>query len=244
MKVVVVIPTYNEADSIEKVIHLIRQTTDVEVLIVDDESPDGTADLAEAVGEGIGGVTVLRRTGERGFAASFKDGFTWALNDGADVVMQMDADLSHDPAQIPDLLAAIEASDGVIGSRYIPGGSIPQWSLSRRLLSRWGNRYAGMMLGYPLKDMTSGYRAWRAGTLRALDYETVDCNGYSFQLGMVRRALGVGARVTEVPIRFVDRETGDSKMSSSIVVEAMILVTRWGLVDRLHRLRRKATARF
>ncbi|HWE54204.1 MAG TPA: polyprenol monophosphomannose synthase [Acidimicrobiales bacterium] len=237
MKVVVVIPTYNESDSIEKVIRLIRRAADVGVLIVDDASPDGTADLAEKVGGEIGGVTVLRRTGVRGFAASFKDGFTEALEQGADVVMQMDADLQHDPFQIPDFLAAIEHSDAVLGSRYIPGGSIPQWSLSRRLLSRWGNIYAGLMLGYPLKDMTSGYRAWRADTLKSLDYATVDSNGYSFQLGMVRRAIGVGARVTEVPIRFIDRELGESKMSTSIVVEAMILVTRWGVVGRLQRLR-------
>jgi dolichol-phosphate mannosyltransferase len=200
------------------------------VLVVDDGSPDGTADIAEKVGSQLGEVEVMRRDAPKGLGDAYRAGFAWGLDHGAEVLFEMDSDLSHDPGALPTLLAAVAHSDLVIGSRYIPGGSIPQWGLHRRLLSRGGNVYSALMLGVPVKDMTSGFRAYRADLLRTMDLDTVRADGYGFQIEMTYRAAQRGARISEVPIRFIDRELGQSKMSSRIVVEALRLVTKWGTV--------------
>jgi dolichol-phosphate mannosyltransferase len=243
MNTLVVLPTYNEVHTIEQVLRRIQAATpDVETLVVDDSSPDGTADLAEKVAEDLGTVYVLRRETRYGLGAAYRAGFAWGLEHGADVLVEMDADLSHDPAALPTLLAGMVTHDLVIGSRYMPGGSIPQWSLPRRLLSRGGNWYSALMLGVKIRDLTSGYRALRADLVRSLDMDTVRADGYGFQIEVAYRAAQAGARVQEVPIRFVDRELGVSKMSGAIVVEALMLVTRLGLSRMWRRLRRPAAA--
>lgn len=240
METLVVLPTYNEAETIEEVLRRTRAALpDTAVLVVDDGSPDGTADIAEKVGSELGGVDVMRRSSPQGLGDAYRAGFAWGLEHGAGVLFEMDSDLSHDPGALPSLLAAIEHNDLVIGSRYVPGGSIPQWGLHRRLLSRGGNMYSALMLGVPVKDMTSGFRAYRADLLRHMDLDSVRADGYGFQIEMTYRAAQRGARITEVPIRFIDRELGQSKMSSAIVVEALRLVTRWGVA----RLVRSGVAR-
>ncbi len=229
MKTLVVLPTYNEAATIEEVLRRTRAAVaDASVLVVDDGSPDGTADLAAKLGIELGSVDVLRRPARRGLGDAYRAGFAWGLDRGAEALVEMDSDLSHDPAALPALLGALDHSDLVIGSRYVPGGSIPQWGLHRRLLSKGGNVYSSLMLGVPVRDMTSGFRAYRADLLQKMDLDTVRADGYGFQIEMAYRAATAGARITEVPIRFVDREAGQSKMSSHIVVEALGLVTRWG----------------
>jgi len=234
-RVLIVLPTYEEAANIEHVLWRIRGSVpDASVLVVDDGSPDGTADLAEAAGEVLGNISVLRRDGKSGLGAAYRDGFRWAMAAGFDVLVEMDADLSHDPAALPSLLGAIaEGADLSIGSRYVPGGTIPKWSWRRRMLSRWGNRYAGVMLGIDVRDATSGFRAYRSDVVAALDLETVRADGYGFQIEMAYRVALAGGTITEVPIAFVDREKGESKMCGRIVVEALALVTRWGLARRL-----------
>ena len=230
MDTLVVLPTYNEAQTIETVLRRTRAAVpDASILVVDDGSPDGTADLAEKVGAELGQVDVMRRTAPKGLGDAYRAGFNWGLERGAEVLCEMDSDLSHDPAALPSLLAAVEHADLVIGSRYVPGGSIPQWGLHRRLLSRGGNIYSAIMLGTPVKDMTAGFRAYRSSLLRAMDLDAVQADGYGFQIEMTYRAAQLGARIVEVPISFVERELGQSKMSSDIVVEAMRLVTLWGL---------------
>lgn len=230
MNTLVVLPTYNEAETIEEVLRRTRAAVEhASILVVDDGSPDGTAELAEKVAEELGSITVLQRGARQGLGDAYRAGFAWGLARGADALVEMDSDLSHDPASLPRLLAALDRSDLVVGSRYIPGGSIPQWGLHRRLLSRGGNAYSSLMLGVPVRDMTSGFRVYRAGLLRRMDLDSVRADGYGFQIEMTYRAAEAGARITEVPIRFVDREAGQSKMSSAIVMEALALVTRWGL---------------
>lgn len=233
MRAAIVIPTYEEARNIAVVLPLVRAAVpDADVVVVDDASPDGTADLAEKVGAESGGVTVLRRTGPRGFGAACRAGFAWALERDYDVVVGMDADLSHDPAALPALLQGIEdGADLVVGSRYVPGGAIPKWPVHRRALSRGGNRYATAVLRLPLSDATSGYRAYRSSALRAIHLHAVRANGYGFLIEMVYRVARQGGRITEVPIVFLDRERDGSKMSGRIVAEAMALVTLWGLRD-------------
>lgn len=238
MRAAIVLPTYQEAGNIAVVLPRIRAAAPgAQVLVVDDGSPDGTADLAESVGREAGGITVLRRTGPRGFGAACRAGFTWALDQGYDAVVGMDADLSHDPAALPSLLAAVEGgADLAVGSRYVPGGAIPNWPVHRRALSRFGNRYATALLRLPLSDATSGYRAYRATMLRRIDLDGQRANGYGFLIEMVYRVAQKGGTVAEVPIVFVDRERDGSKMSGRIVVEAMALVTLWGLRDLGRRL--------
>jgi dolichol-phosphate mannosyltransferase len=230
MNVLVVLPTFNEAQTIEEVLRQTRAALpDASVLVVDDGSPDGTADIAEKTGADLGQIDVMRRSAPKGLGDAYRAGFAWGLERGAELLIEMDSDLSHDPAALPSLVAAVDRSDLVIGSRYVPGGSIPQWGLHRRMLSRGGNVYSAVMLGVPVKDMTSGFRTYRADLLRRMELETVRADGYGFQIEMTYRAARQGARITEVPIRFVDRELGESKMSSAIVVEALRLVTWWGL---------------
>jgi dolichol-phosphate mannosyltransferase len=238
MRVLVVLPTYNEAATIEEVLRRARQAwPEGRVLVVDDGSPDGTADLAEKVGEAIGGIDVMRRDQRRGLGDAYRAGFARGMHEGADALVEMDSDLSHDPGALPSLITPLGDHDLVIGSRYVPGGSIPNWRLHRRLLSRFGNVYSSMMLGVPVRDMTSGFRIYRADLLRAMEIETVRADGYGFQIEMTYRAAQVNARIAEVPISFVDREMGKSKMSGGIVVEALLLVTRWGVSRLVSRVR-------
>jgi dolichol-phosphate mannosyltransferase len=229
--VLVVLPTYNEAGNIENVLERVRNAVpDASILVVDDNSPDDTADLAEKTGARVGNVVVLRRPGKSGLGSAYRDGFRWGLERGFDALVQMDSDLSHDPDALPSLIAPL--SDGcelVIGSRYVPGGAIPDWSLPRRLLSRSGNFYAGALLGVNVKDSTAGFRAYAAPLLHRIDLATIRADSYGFQIEMTYRSLQAGATVREVPIRFVDRALGTSKMSAFTVVEALGLVTWWGL---------------
>ncbi|HEX5267205.1 MAG TPA: polyprenol monophosphomannose synthase [Acidimicrobiales bacterium] len=230
MRPLVVLPTYNEAGNVPQVLPRIRAAVpDAEILVVDDNSPDGTAELVETVAAGLGGIQVLRRPGKSGIGNAYRAGFRWGLERGFDAFVEMDADLSHDPAQLPDLLGGLAGADLVIGSRYVPGGSIPNWAPHRRLLSEAGNRYAAVALGMRVRDLTSGFRAYSAATLQDLDLDRIRADGYGFQIEMAFRAHRRGRLVTEVPIRFVDRVEGQSKMSMRIVVEALLLVTLWGV---------------
>jgi dolichol-phosphate mannosyltransferase len=238
VRAAIVIPTYQEAGNMAVLLPRVRAAApDADVLVVDDDSPDGTADLAEKLGVELGRITVLRRDGARGFGAAVRAGFAWALERDYDAVLGMDADLSHDPGALPSLLRALEnGADMVVGSRYVPGGAIPSWPAHRRALSRWGNRYATVLLRLPVSDATSGYRAYRAPALRAVDFHRVRANGYGFLIEMVYRVTRSGGRLAEVPIRFEDRARGGSKMSGRIVVEAMALVTLWGARDVVRRV--------
>jgi dolichol-phosphate mannosyltransferase len=224
--VLVVVPTLDEADNVELLLRSIRTAAPrVDVLVVDDASPDGTADIAEALGHELGSVTVVRRVGERGLGAAYRDGFQFGLARGYDAIVEMDADLSHDPATIPALLAALDAgADLAIGTRYINGGATPGWPLHRRLLSRAGGEYARRLLHLPSHDPTSGFRAFRAGLLRECELTTVGAQGFAFQLEMLHRATRLGARVVEVPIVFRDRTAGESKLSGAIAQEALRMV--------------------
>lgn len=240
MRALVVLPTYQEAANIEEVLRRAHDAApSLCFLVVDDNSPDGTADIAEKVGIEIGSVEVMRRPAKSGLGSAYRDGFRRGLVEGFDILIEMDSDLSHDPAALPSLISGIEAgADLVIGSRYVPGGSIPDWTWHRRALSRWGNRYASRVLGIEVSDATSGYRAYRSELMAELDFHDVKADGYGFQIEMAYRVLGAGGRVAEVPIAFVDRTRGTSKMSSRIVVEALFLVTWWGIRDRLLRIGR------
>lgn len=230
MLTLVVLPTFNEAESIEEVLRRTRAAVpDASILVVDDGSPDGTGDLADKVGTELGQIEVMRRDAPRGLGDAYRAGFAKGLADGFEVLVEMDSDLSHDPAALPALLKAVENHDLVIGSRYVQGGSIPQWAAHRRLLSRAGNVYSARLLGVPVRDMTSGFRAYRASLLRTMELDTVKADGYGFQIEMTYRAAQRDARIAEVPIRFVDREAGVSKMSSQIILEALGLVTWWGI---------------
>jgi len=241
VKVWVTVPTLDEADNLDALISRLRAAVDgVHILIVDDGSTDGTADKAEALGAELGGIEVLRRPKKMGLGSAYRAGHAIGMARGYDVMVQIDADLSHDPAALPDLLAAVErGADLAIGSRYVPGGSVPNWPKRRLWLSVGGNRYAGFVLGMPVRDSTAGYRAYRASILRAMDFESTHSTGYAFQIEMTYRARAAGGRIDEVPIAFTDRVRGTSKMSTRIVVEAMTLVTMWGVRDRVFRRRRR-----
>lgn len=234
MRALVVLPTFQEAANIAHVLARVRAAApDVDVLVVDDSSPDGTADIAKKVATELGSIDVTLRPRKDGLGSAYRLGFEEGLRRGYDVLVEMDADLSHDPADLPRLLHALEGADLVIGSRYVPGGSIPRWTWRRRALSRWGNRYAAAVLGLRVSDSTSGFRAYRASVLAELDLTSVRADGYGFQIEMAYRVANAGGRVVEIPIAFVDREEGDSKMSGTIIVEALVLVTWWGLRDRI-----------
>lgn len=235
MRTLVVIPTFNEAENIGEAIERVRVAAPTaNVLVVDDNSPDGTADIADDIGGRLGGVDVLRRSGKQGLGSAYRAGFAWGADEGFDVMVEMDADLSHDPAELPTLLGCIDdGADLAIGSRYVPGGSIPEWAWHRKALSRWGNRYASAMLRLSVADATAGYRAYRSTLLARLDLPTVRADGYGFQIEMTYRSAAQGARIDEVPIAFTDRTRGTSKMSSRIIVEALVLVSLWGVRDRL-----------
>jgi dolichol-phosphate mannosyltransferase len=240
VSVLVIIPTYDEAENIADVIGRVRRAVpDAHVLVVDDNSPDGTAELAEAAGEEVGGVDVLRRAEKGGLGPAYRAGFAWGLDRGYTVLVEMDADLSHDPEALPDLLAAVaDGADLAIGSRYVEGGAVPGWPRHRLAISRLGNTYVHLALGIRLRDATAGYRAYTADALRSLDLGNITTYGYGFQVEMAYSLIRSGHTVVEVPITFRDRIRGTSKMSLGIVGEALRLVTWWGFRDRvLHRRR-------
>jgi dolichol-phosphate mannosyltransferase len=243
MRPLVVIPTYNESENIERMLQRIHECLpDAGVLVVDDGSPDGTADLVKVVAAQLPDVHVLVRASKSGLGSAYRAGFAWGLERGYDVFIEIDADFSHDPAALPTLIAPLdEGFDVVIGSRYVEGGSIPNWAWHRHLLSRGGNAYASAVLGLGVSDATAGYRAYSAGILRKLDLDRIRAEGYGFQIEMTYRVAQHGATITEVPISFVDRAAGESKMSSFIVFEALGLVTWWGLGRIVHGARRVST---
>ncbi len=238
MRPLVVIPTYNESENIERMLRRIHECLpSAGVLVVDDGSPDGTADLVRAAAAELPDLHLLARAGKSGLGSAYRAGFAWGLERGYDAFVEIDADFSHDPAALPSLVEPLENGfDVSIGSRYVEGGSIPNWAWHRHLLSRGGNIYASKVLGLGVADSTAGYRAYSARILRRLDLEAVRAEGYGFQIEMTYRASQHGAAITEVPISFVDRAAGDSKMSSIIVIEALGLVTWWGLGRVAHAL--------
>lgn len=227
-RVTVVIPTYNERENLPDISKAVT-VHGYELLVVDDASPDGTGDLADRLATEDPRISVLHRSSKEGLGPAYAAGFDRALEDGADIVIEMDADFSHDPADLPRMVDAIgEGADLAIGSRYVPGGSTPDWPFTRRVISKGGNLYARVMLGIPTRDATAGFRAFRAGALRSLPYREAQSSGYAFQVEMAMRAHERGLNVVEVPIRFLDRTRGTSKMGTGIVIEAMRLVTVWG----------------
>ena len=245
MRTLVVLPTYQEAANVAIVLERLRELVpEAHVLVVDDNSPDGTADIAGAVATRAGGIEVLRRPGKSGLRTAYCAGFSLALSQGYGVVVQMDADLSHDPAALPELLDALDTGvDLVLGSRYVPRGEIPDWSRWRRALSRWGNRYAATVLGLDVLDATSGFRVYRADALRRIDLASLRAEGYAFQIEMTYRLAAGGGTIVERPIRFTERAQGSSKLSARIIGEALVLVTWWGGRDRLLGLFRRTAAR-
>ena len=230
MRALVVLPTYNEILNIEPMLRTIREVVPAcDVLVVDDASPDGTADLAATVASELGQVDILRRDAKSGLGGAYRAGFSWGLERGYDHFVEIDCDFSHDPHALPTLLDAAKLNDVVIGSRYVPGGHIPRWSFSRRMLSRGGNQYANVVLGLGVADSTAGYRVYSRSALEKIDFRSVTADGYGFQIEMTYRAKRAGASIVEVPIAFTDRALGVSKMSGAIVAEALWLVTRWAL---------------
>jgi dolichol-phosphate mannosyltransferase len=233
----VVIPTYDEAENIEAIAAAVR-AHGMRLLIVDDGSPDGTGEIADRLAASDEAISVLHRSEKRGLGPAYEAGFTWGLENGADIICEMDADFSHDPSDLPRLVEEVEAgADLAIGSRYVAGGGVENWPWHRRALSRGGNIYAGFMLGTNIRDMTAGFRAFRAEALRKLDYNDCEASGYGFQVEMAWAASASGLDVCEVPIVFRDRTRGTSKMGMGIALEAMFLVTKWGF-NRI--VRRKA----
>ena len=236
MLVAVVLPTYNESENIARLLTQLRQILpESQLYVVDDNSPDGTGDIAEQCAVELGGIEVLHRPGKQGLGSAYRHGFAYVISQGVDVVVSMDVDFSHNPLSIPAMLAAIESgSDAVIGSRYVSGGGTKNWPIYRRLLSRWGNLYTAAVLGVSVRDCTSGFRAYRASALAGIAPETTKAEGYAFLSELVVRLSRRGMKISEVPILFVDRENGTSKMSGRIIAESMLLVTRWGVAHRLN----------
>ena len=242
MRVTVVVPTYNEADNIETLLRAVRLAMPrASVLVVDDASPDGTAARAVAVHDELGGIEVLHRTSKGGLGAAYRAGLRHAISAGAEICVQMDADLSHDPDLLPALVGIVEfGADLAIGSRYVPGGITLNWPRRRRWVSRWGNRYAAGALGLAVNDVTAGFRAYRSSALERMELDSVQAGGYGFQIEMTYRIVRLGGRVVEFPITFQDRTEGESKFTGSIVREAFGLVIRLWLADFGGRRRRRA----
>lgn len=237
-RVLVVIPTYDEAENLPRIVARVRAAVpDADILVADDNSPDGTGKVADLLAEHDAAVHVLHRRGKEGLGAAYLAGFAWALERDYGVVVEMDADGSHRPEDLPRMLLALEDADLVLGSRWVPGGSVVNWPRRRLLLSRGGNTYARLALGVDIRDITGGYRAFRRHTLEVLDLSEVASQGYCFQVDLAWRAVKAGLTVREVPITFVERELGTSKMSGSIVREALVRVTQWGVSSRLGRRR-------
>lgn len=236
-RVVMVIPTYNEAENLSWIVERIRRAEPgVDILIVDDNSPDGTGRIADDLAAADEAVTVLHRTEKKGLGAAYLQGFGVALQRGYDAVGEMDADGSHQPEQLGRLLTALADADLVIGSRYVPGGSVVNWPRSREWLSRGGNFYVRRLLGVHIKDATAGFRVFRASALRAIDLDSVQSMGYVFQTDLAWRCLQADLTVAEVPIEFIERERGNSKMTGNVAAESLKRITIWGLAQRRHQL--------
>lgn len=237
-RVAVLIPTYNERDTLPVVVERVRrEVPEVDVVVLDDNSPDGTGAVADALAADDPQVHVLHRAGKEGLGAAYLAGFRWALDAGYDAVVEMDADGSHRPEHLPSLLAAAEHADAVIGSRWVKGGSVVNWPLHRKALSVGGNLYVRVLLGMPVHDATAGYRVYRADALRQMGLEDVASQGYCFQTDLTWRAVKEGLTVVEVPITFVEREVGQSKMSRDIMTESLRLITQWGVRHRAQQVR-------
>ncbi|NUR28586.1 MAG: polyprenol monophosphomannose synthase [Catenulispora sp.] len=243
-RVVVVIPTYNEADNVRLITGRVRAAVpDVDILIADDNSPDGTGAIADDLAAADPAIHVMHRKGKEGLGAAYIAGFAWAREHGYDAVVEMDADGSHAPEQLPLLLDALRDADGVIGSRWVSGGSVVNWPMRREILSRGANIYTRLATGMPVKDATGGYRAYRMELLDKIDLGSVASAGYCFQVDITRRAHRAGFTLVEVPIRFAEREHGVSKMSGNIVGEALWRVTVWGAQDRTAAVKRLFTGK-
>jgi dolichol-phosphate mannosyltransferase len=237
-KVVVLIPTYNERENLVPIVTRLRVALPgADVLVLDDSSPDGTGAIADQLAADDGQVRVLHRTKKEGLGKAYLAGFAWALEQGYDVMVEMDADGSHQPEQLPSLLGALAGADVVLGSRWVPGGSVVNWPFRRKFLSVGGNVYVRVLLGMPISDATGGFRAYRASALRTLDLHQVASQGYCFQVDLAWRAIRAGLIVVEVPITFVERTVGDSKMSQDIVNESLKSITMWGARYRLGQAR-------
>lgn len=233
MKTLVILPTYNERANLEGAIAAIfAHCPNVEVLVVDDASPDGTGDVAQNLSRADHRIHVLNRQAKEGLGRAYLAGFDWGLGKGFEYLVEMDADFSHRAEDLPSLLQAATNADLVLGSRWVRGGAVVNWPVSRLMLSRLGNLYARIMLKSRIKDLTAGFRVIRASALNQIDLKTIAAQGYSFQVELAWRFEVAGLRVVEVPITFVERENGVSKMSSAIVREALFLITRWGILGR------------
>ncbi|MFE3903681.1 polyprenol monophosphomannose synthase [Streptomyces sp. NPDC059153] len=242
-RTLVIIPTYNEAENIKPIVSRVRAAVpEADILVADDNSPDGTGKVADELASADDQVQVLHRKGKEGLGAAYLAGFRWGIEHGYGVLVEMDADGSHQPEELPRLLTALKGADLVLGSRWVPGGRVVNWPKSREMISRGGSTYSRLLLGLQTRDVTGGYRAFRAETLEGIGLDRVASQGYCFQVDLARRAIDAGYHVVEVPITFVDREIGDSKMSRDILVEALWRVTSWGVTSRTNRvLGRKAT---
>jgi dolichol-phosphate mannosyltransferase len=239
-RVLVVIPTYNEIDNVGLIVARVRAAVpQAEILVADDNSPDGTGEKADQLAAADSHVHVLHRPRKEGLGAAYVAGFAWARDHGYDAVVEMDADGSHAPEELPKLLDALRSADVVLGSRWVRGGTVVNWPLRRLVLSRGANLYTRVALGMPIKDATGGYRAYRMPVLDKIDIDAVASQGYCFQVDLAYRAYRSGFRLVEVPITFADREHGTSKMSSSVITEAMWRVTVWGTQSKIRALRKK-----
>lgn len=240
-RVLVIVPTYNERDNLPMIARRLRAAVpEAHLLVADDNSPDGTGEIADELAAQDDHIHVLHRPGKQGLGAAYIAGFRWGLAEGFDVLVEMDADGSHRPEELPKLLDAVaNGADLAIGSRWVPGGKVVNWPLSRELLSRGANTYVRFMLGLPVRDSTAGFRAYRAATLEKIGLDDVQSQGYCFQVDLTLHTVRSGLRVTEVPITFVDRTIGSSKMSRDIVMEALWRVTAWGVRGLPARLRGK-----
>jgi dolichol-phosphate mannosyltransferase len=237
--VVVLIPTYNERDSLPRVLDRVRAAVPAaHVLVLDDNSPDGTGQVADSVAAGDDHVHVLHRPGKAGLGAAYLAGFAWAREHGYDAAVEMDADGSHQPEHLPQLLEAADDADVVIGSRWVDGGEVVNWPWHRKVLSVGANTYTGLLLGMGVRDATAGYRVYRMDALEVIGLDDVASQGYCFQVDLTLRAVRAGLRVVELPITFVEREVGSSKMSGHIVREALTRITEWGVQYRTGQLRR------
>lgn len=243
-QIVVIIPTYNERENLELIVGRLRAAVpEADVLVADDNSPDGTGQIADGLAAADAQVHVLHRTGKLGLGAAYLAGFQWALAAGYEVIVEMDADGSHQPEQLPRLLTALRQADVVLGSRWVPTGSVVNWPKYREVISRGGSLYTRLALGVPQRDATGGFRAFTAAALRKLDLTAVESQGYCFQVDLLWRAVRQGLTVREVPIEFIERERGTSKMSQRIVGEAFWRVTVWGVQDKAQRGRKFIAAR-